>query len=39
MIEKKNSKEFEIFHATGETTKNIKLLPNSLNIIPKTSIE
>ena len=32
-------KELEIFEATGETTKNIKLLLNSLNIIPQTSIE
>ena len=39
MIGKHLSKELEIFEATSETTKNFKLLINSLNIIPQTSIE
>ena len=34
MIGKHLSKELEIFEATSETTKNFKLLINSLNIIP-----
>ena len=39
MIVKHFSEELEIFEATSETTKNIKLFLNSLNIIPQTSIE
>ena len=32
-------KQFDIFETTAETTKTIKLLLNSLYIIPQTSIE
>ena len=39
MTGKHLSKELEIFEETGETTKNMKLLFNSLNIIPQISIE
>ena len=39
MIEKHLLKEFEIFEATGKRTKDIKLLLNSLNTFPSTSIE
>ena len=39
MIGKHLSIELELFEATGETTKDIKLLLKSLNIIPQTSIE
>ena len=33
------SNELEIFEATGEKTKNIKLLFNSLGAIPPTFVE
>ena len=39
MIGKHLSEELKIFEATGETAKNIKLLYNSLNIIPQASME
>ena len=39
MIGKHLSEDLEIFEVTGETTKNIKLLLNSLNVILQTSIE
>ena len=39
IIRKHLSKELDIFEATGESTKNVKMLFNSLDIIPRTSIE
>ena len=39
MIGKHISKELQIFEATGETIKDIKLLLNSLSILPQTSME
>ena len=39
MIGKHLSKELKLFEETGGATKTIKLLLNSLNIIPQTSME